>query len=175
MRYAEKGESLVISSIDECRNYIVEIQITKECVSIRDRNYPINSCNPSSEGRYHRVGEPAYYFASGESISKVEVYGDASADLDENDVICHMPLGNHLLFDSRSYFRDHPEEREYYCGPRDTGSWHNCQELRAMLGNNNVSGIVYCSNQVPGGVNIAVWPLTSDTLPVSYFRIEGFG
>jgi hypothetical protein len=160
----------VISSFHECRDYVVEIQITKDVVSIRDRSYPINSCHPMSEGRFHRVGEPAYYFASGESTARMEV----GPDLDEAGIICHMPLGTHLLFDSRSFFRDHPEEKEYYCGPRDSGSWHNCQELRVMLGDKNVSGVVYCSSRVQGGVNIAVWPLESSELPVSYFGIDGF-
>ena len=164
----------MISSIDECRDYVVEIQITKEVVSIRDRNFSINSCNPTSEGRFHRVGEPTFYFASGESTAKAERYGDANADIDEKDVLCNMPLGNHLLFDSRAFFRDHPEEAEYYCGSRDSGSWRNCQDLRCILSINNVSGILYDSAQLAGGVNLAVWPLTSDGLPVSYIRLAGY-
>jgi hypothetical protein len=162
----------MISGFSECEKYIVEIQVTDVCVSVRSKDYPLNAWNPSSEGRFHRVGEPAYYFASGAIIARAERYCEPSAELSENDAMCHMQLGNHLLFDSRSYFRDHPDEKENYCGRSDRRCWSNCQELRTILENNNVSGIVYCSNRIAGGVNIAVWPINSDRLPISYFTLD---
>ena len=158
-----------MSIYDEFSNYVTGITMTRQVVSIRDLTFAPTSLPPGGEGRFHRPGQRAYYFASGITGAQMEKYGNSDAGLQATDGMFNPPLGEHRVFDMIRYLDDHPSERPNYFSPGECGGWELCQQLRDFLALNHVSGATFPSHKSPGTLNLAVWPLSTGGITDSYF------
>lgn len=153
------------------RLYIHEIYLNEQFLRISDQNYLVNSCNPASSGRFHEVGQPAYYFASGLPTAKAEVYGSPDSGLLPSHHAHGANPGPYLLFDFDGLINDHPDLLDVFFGSGNQGGWDRCQELRNDLAQNlGCSGVFYPSHKHEGGVNTAIWPLNGKPFPEVFFR-----
>lgn len=145
--------------------YIRCYAINEDWVSLRHRDYPPESFNPSSTGRYHKPGEPAYYAASGLPTACAEVLGDPKAAVPDQYTVYTIPTGEYRLFDAHRFIEDNPDLRGLLTGP----DHREGQVLRGALENMSCSGVVYPSAKQSGGHNAAIWPLDGSALPHGTF------
>jgi len=150
--------------------YLTSFKLNNELVRISDQNFPINSVNPISSGRFHKPGETTYYFGSGVFTARAEVYGDGNNALSVQDHIHEAPEGNYQLFDFNCLLKDQPELRETYFPSEKGGGWNSCQQLREVLESMSISGVIFPSQQHDGGVNMSLWPLDNHPLPIPWFK-----
>lgn len=150
-------------------SYLITVNLNNELVRISDSSFPVNSVNPDTSGRFHKPGETTYYFGSGEFTARCEVYGDGNHKLAEQHHIHEAPAGDYQLFDFNRLLEEQPAlEKEFFPG-KERGGWDSCQELRTELESRNISGTIFPSQQHESGVNISLWPLNNQTLPIDWF------
>jgi len=157
-------------SIDfDIDSYVATFNLNDELVRISDQSFPINSVNPDSSGRYHKPGETTYYFGSGEFTARAEVYGDGNSALSEQHHLHEAPAVKYQLFDFNRLLADQPELTKTYFPKGEGGGWDLCQQLREILESQSISGVIFPSQQDEGGVNMSLWPLDNQPLPITWF------
>jgi len=132
-----------------------------EWVALRMKGYAPESVNPSGEGRFHHIGEPAYYAASGIQTARVEVFSDPSGAIPDTHEALSFPEGAYHLFDLVRFADENPTAS----GLLDPDSHENGQQLRTALEDIGCSGVMYPSVRDDGGINASVWPLDGTPLP----------
>ncbi len=136
-----------------------------EWISIRCKDYAPESVNPLRGGRFHHIGTPAYYAASGISTARVELWNNASAPIPETHEVFSFPEGEYKLFDVGQFVDDHPEAS----GVLDPNSHTDGIRLRTALENISCSGVTFPSTRDDGGINASVWPLDGTPLTSGTF------
>lgn len=131
-----------------------------EWVAIRMKGYAPESVNPSGEGRFHHIGEPAYYAASGIQTARVEVFGDPSGVIPDTHEVFSFPEGPYHLFDVERFVSENPAT----LGLLDPSSHEDGQQLRGALEDIGCSGVMYPSVRDESGINASVWPLDGTPL-----------
>ncbi len=132
-----------------------------EWVAIRMKGYPPESVNPSGDGRFHHIGEPGYYAASGIQTARVEVFNDPSGAIPDTHEVFSFPGGPYQLFDVVRFVDENPAAS----GVLDPNSHEDGQQLRTALEDLSCSGVMYPSVRDEGGINASVWPLDGTPLP----------
>jgi hypothetical protein len=131
-----------------------------EWVAIRMKNYPPESVNPFRDGRFHHIGEPAYYAASGIQTARVEVFANPSGVIPETHEVFSFPTGEYHLFNVVRFVEENPEAS----GLLDPSNPEHGQQLRTVLEGMSCSGVMYPSVRDKGGINASVWPLEGTPL-----------
>jgi hypothetical protein len=126
-----------------------------EWVAIRKKDHPPESVNPSGSGRFHHIGSPAYYAASGIETARCEVFGDVKALIATTHDVFSFREGIYTLFDSERFLECNPNAS----GLLDPNSHEAGQKLRTALQAISCSGVMYRSVRHDGGINASVWPL----------------
>ena len=135
-------------------------------VAIRSKDYAPESVNPSGDGgRFHHIGEPAYYAASGIRTACREVFPDLSGQIPESHEVYSFPEGSYTLFDLARFVEEHTEAS----GLLHPDSHGDGQQLRNALEGMSCSGVMYPSVRDEGGINASVWPLDGTPLPSGEF------
>jgi len=141
--------------------YVQVLDLEKgEWVAIRRKEYPPESVNPSIDGRFHHIGEPAYYAASGIITAKVEVFSNPSGAIPDTHEVFSFPEGSYHLFNVVRFVEENPDAS----GLLDPSQHGDGQQLRTALEGMSCSGVMYPSVRDVGGINASVWPLDGTPL-----------
>ena len=130
-------------------------------ISLRNKDYPAESVNPSGEGRFHHFGQTAYYAANRIETAQVEVFPDASGAIPSSHEVFTFPKGEYQLFDMDRFLVENPEAYSLL----DPGSHQDGRRFRTALEDISCSGVMYQSVRDPEGINASVWPLDGTPLP----------
>lgn len=151
--------------------YVREFTVNEDVVSIRSKQFPPEATHPTSSGRYHKPGEVTYYHGSGLNTACAEKYGDPTAPIDPNDVVCQIPSGTYNLCDAQALIAACPKYARIL-SDQSEGGWDVGQELRSELQQAGCSGLFVPSTQLPGAMNLVVWPLDGKQLPAGSFLLK---
>jgi len=154
-------------SVTELSGYMIPLQIGSEFITIRNASYMPEAINPNSSGRFHVVGQPAYYLGSGNATTMLEKDLDPTDNLPSNLKQFSMSSGLYNALDLSRFINDHPEYEDFFYG---INGWTNSQELRNTCQSCDISGIYYDSIKNAGGKNLAIWPLLSSELNSDFFQ-----
>ncbi len=152
----------------ELSAYLTGVNVHEGFVSMRDDKYPITAVHPSG-ARYNEPGQTAYHFALGSAVVRAEKFRDPSASIPSGESF-YGASGTFECFDLAAYLADHPSEStEYFSTTGDSG-YAKCRELRTALEEQRCGGIVYPSQRLAGGTNLALWPVGTAQLPPDFLE-----